>query len=189
MKRYRISDIKAPPLSEGRCHGVTEGGETRTTFKLLGEVSSHRFHSSLYSTAVFNLNCSLVFFFKSFFQYFWKKVPKNMGSRVRHSMLPLFTNCQQHSLLQYSSVGAHLAGRSLSQCLGRQELATLKHHAACFRALLGCSLCLPTLPFRLWRRITFVMEFIAHNGPKMLTLILLKALMRNNEERIHHYKE
>ena len=112
-----------------------------------------------------------------------------MGSRVRHSVLPLFTNCQQHSLLQYSSVGAHLAGRSLSQCLGRQELATLKHHAACFRALLGCSLCLPTLPFRLWRRITFVMEFIAHNGLKMLTLILLKALMRNNEERIHHYKE
>ena len=45
------------------------------------------FRSSLNSTAVLNLNCSLVFFFKSFFLYFLKKVPKNMGSRVRHSVL------------------------------------------------------------------------------------------------------
>ena len=58
---------------------MTEGGETRTTFKLLGEVSSHRFHSSLYSTAVFNLNCSLVFFFKSFFQYFLEKSTQKHG--------------------------------------------------------------------------------------------------------------
>ena len=58
-------------------------------------------------------------------------------------------------LLQYSSVGSHLAPRSLSQCLGRQELAALKHHTAYFQALLGCSLCLPTLPFRFQRRITF----------------------------------
>ena len=46
------------------------------------------------------------------------------------------------------------APRSLSQCLGRQELAALKHHTAYFQALLGCSLCLPTLPFRRWRGIT-----------------------------------
>ena len=50
--------------------------------------------NSLYSpsnsTAVLNLNCSLVFFFKSFFLYFLKKVPKKIGSRVRHSVLPLF---------------------------------------------------------------------------------------------------
>ena len=57
--------------------------------------------------------------------------------------------------LQHLSVGAHLAARCLSQCLGRQELASLKHHAACFQALLGYSLCLPTLPFRPWRGITF----------------------------------
>ena len=50
--------------------------------------------------------------------------------------------------LQHLSVGSHLATRSLSQCLGRQELAALKHHATCFQALLGCSLCLPTLPIR-----------------------------------------
>ena len=57
--------------------------------------------------------------------------------------------------LRHLSVGSHLAARRLSQCLGRQELATLKHHAAYFQALLGCSLCLPTLPFRRWRGITF----------------------------------
>ena len=50
--------------------------------------------------------------------------------------------------LQHLSVGSPLATRSLSQCLGRQELAALKHHVTCFQALLGCSLCLPTLPFR-----------------------------------------
>ena len=57
--------------------------------------------------------------------------------------------------LQHLSVGAHLATRSLSQCLGRQELAALKHHTAYFQTLLGYSLCLPTLPFRPWRGITF----------------------------------
>ena len=60
--------------------------------------------------------------------------------------------------LQHLSVGSHLATRSLSQCLGRQELAALKHLATCFQALLGCSLCLPTLPFRPWRGITFAMN-------------------------------
>ena len=60
--------------------------------------------------------------------------------------------------LRHLSVGAHLAARRLSQCLGWQELAALKHHATCFQALLGCSLCLPTLPFRLWRGITFCNE-------------------------------
>ena len=50
--------------------------------------------------------------------------------------------------LRHLSVGSHLATRSLSQCLGRQELAALKHHATYFQALLGCSLCLPTLPVR-----------------------------------------
>ena len=48
-------------------------------------------------------------------------------------------------------------------------LAALKHHATCFQALLGCSLCLPTLPFRFQRRITFCNEsliahFTAYNG-------------------------
>ena len=60
--------------------------------------------------------------------------------------------------LQHLSVGAHLAARCLSQCLGWQELAALKHHATCFQALLGCSLCLPMLPFRFQRRITFCNE-------------------------------
>ena len=50
------------------------------------------------------------------------------------------------------------APRSLSQCLGRQELAALKHHTAYFQALLGCSLCLPMLPFRFQRRITLAMK-------------------------------
>ena len=60
--------------------------------------------------------------------------------------------------LRHLSVGAHLAARCLSQCLGWQELAALKHHATCFQALLGCSLCLPTLPCRRWRGITFCNE-------------------------------
>ena len=69
-----------------------------------------------------------------------------------------FLCSQIASLMQYSSVGAHLATRCLSQCLGWQELAALKHHATCFQALLGCSLCLPTLPFRPWRGITICNE-------------------------------
>ena len=64
--------------------------------------------------------------------------------------------------LQHLSVGSHLAARCLSQCLGRQELAALKHHATYFQALLGCSLCLPTLPFRPWRGITFCNEISWH---------------------------
>ena len=60
--------------------------------------------------------------------------------------------------LRHLSVGSHLAARCLSQCLGRQELASLKHHAACFQSLLGYSLCLPTLPFRPRRGITFCNE-------------------------------
>ena len=35
-----------------------------------------RFRSPLYFKAVLNLNCSLVFFFNSFFLYFFEKVPK-----------------------------------------------------------------------------------------------------------------
>ena len=69
-----------------------------------------------------------------------------------------FLCSQIASLMQYSSVGAHLATRCLSQCLGWQELAALKHHATCFQALLGCSLCLPTQPFRPWRGITICNE-------------------------------
>ena len=64
--------------------------------------------------------------------------------------------------LRHLSVGAHLATRCLSQCLGWQELAALKHHATCFQALLGRSLCLPTLPFRRWRGITFAMKIHRH---------------------------
>ena len=65
--------------------------------------------------------------------------------------------------MRHLLVGAHLVVRCLSQCLGRQELAMLKHHATCFQALLDCSLCLPTLPFRPWRGITFCNESpIAH---------------------------
>ena len=41
----------------------------------------------LYSTANLNLDCSLVFSSILSFCTFWKKVPKNMGSRVRHSVL------------------------------------------------------------------------------------------------------
>ena len=52
-----------------------------------------RFRSPLNSTAVLNLNCSLVFFFNSFSLYFFEKSTKNMGSCVRHSVLPLLTNC------------------------------------------------------------------------------------------------
>ncbi len=47
-----------------------------------------RFRSPSNSTAVLNLNCSLVFFFNSFCT-FLKKYQKQ-GSRVRHSVLPLF---------------------------------------------------------------------------------------------------
>ncbi len=109
-----------------------------------------RFRSSLNSTVVLNLDCSLVFFFNSFFLYFFEKSTKN-GAVVYGIRCFL---CSRVAL-RHLSVGAHLAGRYLSQCLGRQELAALKHHATCFQALLGYSLCLPTLPFRPWRGITF----------------------------------
>ena len=93
--------------------------------------------------------------------------------------------------LQHLSVGSHLANRSLSQCLGRQELATLKHHATCFQALLGCSLCLPTLPFRPWRGITFAMnsriirELHAYNGniKGKPALCEQQSLLAANEEK------
>ena len=113
-----------------------------------------RFRSSSNSTAVPNLNCSLVFFFKSFSLYFLEKSTKN-GAAV--SGIRCFL-CSRVAL-RHLSVGAHLVGRSLSQCLGRQELASLKHHATCFQSLLGCSLCLPTLPSRRWRGITFCTAF------------------------------
>ena len=41
----------------------------------------------MYSTAALKLNRSLVFSSSLSFSTFWKKVPKNMGSRVRHSVL------------------------------------------------------------------------------------------------------
>ena len=96
-----------------------------------------------------------------------QKVPKNRAV-VYGIRCFLCSQIASAQLLQYSSVGSHLATRCLSQCLGRQELATLKHHAACFQALLGCSLCLPTLPFRFQRRITFAMK-IYWNVSRTLT--------------------
>ena len=51
-----------------------------------------RFRSPSNSTAVLNLNCSLVFSSSRSFCTFLKKYQKR-GSRVRHSVLPLFTNC------------------------------------------------------------------------------------------------
>ena len=65
------------------------------TYKVfLGEGKSKktRFRSSLDSIAVLNLNCSLVFSSSRSFCTFLKKYQKR-GSRVRHSVLPLFTNC------------------------------------------------------------------------------------------------
>ena len=112
-----------------------------------------RFRSPSNSTAILNLNCSLVFSFKSFSMYFFEKSTKN-GAAV--SGIRCFL-CSRVAL-RHLSVGAHLVGRSLSQCLGWQELASLKHHATCFQSLLGCSLCLPTLPSRLRRGITFCNE-------------------------------
>ena len=113
------------------------------------------FRSSLNSTAVLNLNCSLVFFFKSFYLYFFEKSTKN-GAAV--SGIRCFL-CSRVAL-RHLSVGSHLAACRLSQCLGWQELASLKHHATCFQSLLGCSLCLPTLPSRRWRGITFCTAFL-----------------------------
>ena len=112
-----------------------------------------RFRSPLYFIAVLNLDCSLLFFLNSFSLYFFEKSTKN-GAAVYDIRCFL---CSRVAL-RHLSVGAHLAARRLSQCLGWQELAALKHHATCFQALLGCSLCLPTLPFRPWREITFCNE-------------------------------
>ena len=130
----------------------TERSGVRAHLQKLGDEKT-RFRSSLNSPAFLNLNRSLVFFFKSFSLYFLKKVPKTWAavSGIRCFL------CSRVAL-RHLSVGAHLAARCLSQCLGRQELAALKHHAACFQSLLGCSLCLPTLPFRPWRGITFCNE-------------------------------
>ena len=72
-----------------------------------------------------------------------QKVPKN-----RAVVYGIRCFLCSRAALRHLSVGAHLATRCLSQCLGWQELASLKHHATCFQALLGCSLCLPTLPIR-----------------------------------------
>ena len=109
-----------------------------------------RVRSPLHFTAVLNLDCSLLFFLNSFSLYFFEKSTKN-GAAVYGIRCFL---CSRVAL-RHLSVGAHLAARCLSQCLGRQELASLKQHAACFQSLLGYSLCLPTLPFRPWRGITF----------------------------------
>ena len=101
---------------------------------------------------------SFYIFFKSFFLYFFEKVPKTWAvvCSIRCFL------CSRVAM-RHLSVGAHLVVRCLSQCLGWQELAMLKHHATCFQALLDCSLCLPTLPFRPWRGITFCNESpIAH---------------------------
>ena len=65
-----------------------EGREQRREFDNPRHLKT-RFRSSLNSTAVPNLNCSLVFFFNSFSLYFFEKSTKNMGSCVRHSVLPL----------------------------------------------------------------------------------------------------
>ncbi len=65
---------------------------TLVHLQIIGDKKT-RFRSPLNSTAVLNLNCSLVFFFNSFSLYFFEKSTKNMGSCVRHSVLPLFTNC------------------------------------------------------------------------------------------------
>ena len=142
------------------------------------------FRSSLNSTAVLNLNCSLVFFFKSFFLYFLKKVPKNMGSRVRHSVLkvdniafshPVRCKLRLHCARLYAVNVVDLQSKfksrfatSFSRCTPRRSLLVAMLGAArtryaqtscrLFQSLLGYSLCLPTLPFRPWRGITFCNE-------------------------------
>ena len=128
------------------------------------------------STLIIHLYFSSTLSFCTFLKKYQKQ-----GSRVRHSVLkvdniafshPVRCKLRLHCARLYavnvvdlqskfksrfatSLVGSRLAPRCLSQCLGWQELAALKHHATCFQALLGCSLCLPTLPFRFQRRITF----------------------------------
>ena len=87
--------------------------------------------------------------------------------------------------LRHLSVGAHLAARCLSQCLGWQELAALKHHATCFQALLGCSLCLPTLPFRLWRGITFAKKI----HWRTLCIIVRTMVIFLNRHHQNHSKQ
>ena len=84
--------------------------------------------------------------------------------------------------LRHLSVGSPLAARCLSQCLGRQELASLKHHAAFFQSLLGYSLCLPTLPFRRWRGITFAMKIHRHTS---LTLARKMVMFKNRHHQNH----
>ena len=98
--------------------------------------------------------CSLVFF-----TFWYQKVTKNWA--VVYGIRCFL--CSRVAL-RHLSVGSHLAARCLSQCLGWQELASLKHHAAFFQSLLGYSLCLPTLPFRPWRGITFAMKIHRHTS-------------------------
>ena len=95
----------------------------------------------------------------AFFTFWCQKVTKN-----RAVVYGIRCFLCSRVALRHLSVGSHLATRCLSQCLGRQELATLKHHAVCFQALLGYSLCLPTLPFRPWRGITVVMKIHWHTS-------------------------
>ena len=83
---------------------------------------------------------------------FLKKYQKQ-GSRVRHSVLPLFKS-------RFAT--------SFSRCTPRRSLLVAMLGAArtrfaqtscrLFQSLLGYSLCLPTLPSRRWRRITFCNE-------------------------------
>ena len=76
IKAERLLVLQVSPIS---AHRQTVGAKTR-------------FRSPSNSTAVLNLNCSLVFSSSRSFCTFFKKYQKR-GSRVRHSVLPLFTNC------------------------------------------------------------------------------------------------
>ena len=72
-----------------------------------------RIRSPLNSTAVLNLNCSLVFFFNSFFLYFFEKVPKTGqsctafgASFVQESLATSFSRCTPRRSLLVAMLGA-----------------------------------------------------------------------------------
>jgi hypothetical protein len=77
MQKNKIEhfDLSTPLFAVG-AGGANEynGGYNRSSAKVGGQKT--RFRSPSNSTAVLNLNCSLVFFFNSFFLYFFEKVPK-----------------------------------------------------------------------------------------------------------------
>ena len=125
----------------------------RPVFRLTSKLGE--FKNFCMKSSTFNI---LLHFLQVFLSVLFWKSTKNVGSRVQHSMLPLFKS-------RYATSFSRCASRRslLVAMLGAARTRDAQTSCHLFQALLDCSLCLPTLPFRPWRGITFCNESpIAH---------------------------